>query len=123
MTPCPRCGRPGGVQLFTSISPCDACLSGKVEADSRLNVKLLGGTYHSSRFGDWVVLCLCVAGEEWSRSLTLVDSRGKRRLAEFIRALTGTECPQHLLYDTLQALCELGCMDGAEFQLPAEWFE
>lgn len=24
---CPKCGGPGGVELFTSISPCDACLN------------------------------------------------------------------------------------------------
>lgn len=24
---CPKCGQPGGVQLFTSISPCDRCLN------------------------------------------------------------------------------------------------
>jgi hypothetical protein len=109
--------------MFTSISPCDACLSGKVEAASHLSVKLLGGTYHHSRFGDWVYLRLDVAGEEQFCAHTLVDPRGRRRLAEFILALTGTECPQHLLHDTLQALCELGCVDGAEVQLSAEWFE
>lgn len=27
MTKCPRCGGPGGVALFTSVAPCDRCLS------------------------------------------------------------------------------------------------
>jgi hypothetical protein len=109
--------------MFTSIGPCDACLSGKVEAASHLSVKLLGGAYHHSRLGDWVVLRLDVAGEERLFSHTLVVALGRRRLAEFILALTGTACPQHLLRDTLRALCDFGWWDGAEFQLPAEWFE
>jgi hypothetical protein len=102
--------------MFTSIGPCDACLSGKVEAASHLSVKVLGVTDQH-----WPVLrvVLQVDGAIYPLGqLVYADER----FASLVCALVG-DTPSSAVLPDVFAAARRGWLQGMEGELPRNWFE
>jgi hypothetical protein len=92
MTLCPKCGKPGGVLLFTSIGPCDACLA-PVRAPERAAVTLTRCEISNSRFAQMLVCTFSDGTKEgfpFGCSSVAVMQLGLTTLRELVHALSGS---------------------------------